>query len=88
MTKKENRLEKIILFLTNNGFAQNAAGNYKAKSCYGNKNIIVNTKGNNIKIKYGTELIYNELISKTSTAKLEVLLKPISFYMYINGVKS
>ena len=75
MTKKEKYLEQYIEYLQSVGFKQNQAGNWIAKGIY--KNIIVYISGNNCKVKYKGEIIFNELISKTPAIKLETIIKPI-----------
>ena len=75
MTKKEKHLQQYIEYLQSVGFKQNLAGNWIGKGIY--KNIIVYLSGNNLKIKYKGEFIFNELISKTPGVKLETIIKPI-----------
>jgi len=75
LTKKEKHLQQYIEYLQSVGFKQNQAGNWIAKGIY--KNIIVYISGNNCKVKYKGEFIYNQLISKTPAIKLETIIKPI-----------
>jgi len=67
LTKKEKHLSEYIGYLQSVGFKQNSAGNWIAKGIY--KNIIVYIAGNNLKIKYKGEIIFNQLISKTPRHK-------------------
>ena len=75
LTKKEKHLQQYIEYLQSVGFKQNTAGNWIGKGIY--KNIIVYVAGNNLKIKYKGEIIFNQLISKTPAIKLETIIKPI-----------
>jgi len=75
LTKKEKYLEQYIEYLQSVGFKQNQAGNWIAKGIY--KNIIVYISGNNCKVKYKGEIIFNELISKTPVTILKTIIKPI-----------
>jgi len=75
LPKKEKHLQQYIEYLQSAGFKQNQAGNWIGKGIY--KNIIVYVSGNNLKIKYKGEFIFNELISKTPGVKLETIIKPI-----------
>jgi len=75
LTKKEKHLSEYIEYLQNVGFKQNQAGNWIRKGIY--KNIIVYIAGNNCKVKYKGEFIYNQLISKTPAIKLKTIIRPI-----------
>jgi len=75
LTKKEKHLQQYIEYLQSVRFKQNTAGNWIGKGIY--KNIIVYIAGNNCKVKYKGEIIFNELISKTPAVLLESIIKPI-----------